>query len=161
MVKLATRIRQVASAAVGLAAASAGAVPPPVEVSPVVVAAEGDLVRDLSALIDALGANGHFSATPADPALIPSACALDDPERERCFAEAARESEVANLVYVVAEPAAESRTRISCIAQDSARSRQEELSVAIATAEDAQAALQERSALSRCIIGALHAPPRG
>jgi hypothetical protein len=140
--------------------ASAAAVPPPVEASPVVITADpqGEFGRAVSGLVHELG-RGHISAIPVPVGIGPPDCRLDDPERLPCFAEAARHSAMGQLVFVLAEPAGE-RARISCVGQDSARSQQAEISLEIARGSDEIAALRERSTLSGCIIGALHAPPR-
>ena len=147
------------SLALALAGTTAEAMPPPVPVAPLVVPGEGELVHAVTELVRELATTGHYAATPAGPSLLPSACEVDDPERARCYAQAAREHGVPDLVYVIAEPA-EAGARISCIGADDARSQQAELSIAAAAGSDEQAALRERNALAGCIIGALHAPRR-
>ena len=151
--------RRTALAASLLLGASAAAMPPPVEVAPVVASTDAELARTLTALIADAGREGHFAAAAADEALVPAECALDAPDRDRCLADSARAAAVANLVFVVAAPT-ESGARLACIAGDAARARQAEISLTDANASDAAVRLRQRSALAGCIIGALHAPPR-
>ena len=148
-------------AVAGLLAPSAGAIPPAVEVAPLVASADAhaELARTVTALIAEAGRDGHFAALDVDPELIPAQCALDAPERDRCFSDAASAADVANLVYVIAEPAS-GGARLACIGGDAARAQQVEIRLADAQGTSSQARLRQRSALAGCIIGALHAPPR-
>jgi len=161
MAAIRTRLRPAAIAALGLVPVPAGAQPPPVQVAPVVIAGDADrsIAEGVTVLIGMLGRSGFFATAPADPPLAATGCSLDDPERERCFAAAAREAAVPNLVFVIAEPA-ESGVHLTCVSIDSGQAQRAELSLEVASgASDQGAALQARHALSRCIIGALHAPP--
>lgn len=134
--------------------------PPPVEVTPLVASVDPGLESEVAELIAAAGRDGHFAATAADPALVPNRCALDAPERDRCLAGAARAAAVENLVFVVVW-SGEDSSSLACIANDPARAQQTVISLDEANGSDAMARLRQRSALAGCIIGALHAPPRG
>src|SRR5688500_18958161 len=106
MIDARTGIR-LAALALAAAATPVEAVPPPVEVTPLVIAADaqGDVQRAATELVHDLGQAGHFAAEPPPPILASANCRLDDPERERCFAEAARDAPVSHAVFVLAEPA--------------------------------------------------------
>lgn len=145
----------------GLLATSAGAMPPAVEVAPLVASADAhaELARTVTALIAESGNDGHFAALDVDPELIPTECALDAPERDRCFSEAASAAAVATLVFVIAEPVS-GGARLACIAGDAARAQLVDIRLADASGTDPLVRLRQRSALAGCIIGALHAPRR-
>ena len=147
-----------------LFAAPAAAMPPPVDVSPVVISAPEDarLRGELVQLIERIGGEGHVAlrgVAGTDGTF--DRCLLDHRPSRACLARYApkRQEAEPTVSVIIDDPQwRQASVRVRCVGSDERRARGIELYLHDAL-DDRSNALQQKANLAGCLIGALYGTP--
>ena len=150
------RLWAVPAAAALAAPAAVSATPRPVPVAPVVVADDPATEAAVAALVARLSWRGPYEAVPAVQPPARPACAGAPDRRAACYAQAVDQVRNADLVFVHVERDGET-LRLQCAGRYTFNARLAVLPAAV-LADDAVGG-DQISALSGCLLGAVHGPP--